>query len=96
VKIWTFSDLHLEISLWDLPTNRPECDVVVVAGDLITRAERGVAWLKARFPDTDVIYTLGNHERYAADFDLTVTKAREAAAGSRVHVLEHPWLTFEI
>lgn len=88
MKIWTFSDIHLEVSLWDLPMNRPECDVVVVAGDLITRAERGVAWLKSRFPDTDVIYTLGNHERYAADFDLAVTKAREAAAGSRVHVLE--------
>jgi Icc-related predicted phosphoesterase len=91
VIIWTLSDIHLENSHWDLPSERPNCDVVVVAGDLIPRAERGVAWLRDRFPDsrnTDVIYVLGNHERYRADFDVTVERAREAAIGSRVHVLE--------
>jgi hypothetical protein len=31
----------------------------VVAGDLITRDERGVRWLRDRFPDSDVAYVLG-------------------------------------
>jgi Icc-related predicted phosphoesterase len=88
VIIWTFSDIHLEMSLWDLPADRPHCDVVVVAGDLISRAERGVAWLAARFPETEVVYVLGNHEYYGGDLDLIAERARQAAAGSRIHVLE--------
>jgi hypothetical protein len=84
VIIWTFSDIHLEMSLWDLPADRPHCDVVVVAGDLISRAERGVAWLAARFPETEVVYVLGNHEYYGGDLDLIAERARQAAAGERV------------
>jgi predicted phosphodiesterase len=62
LRIWLLSDLHLEMSVWDIPADRPQFDVLVVAGDLITRAERGVRWLRDRFPDSHVIYVLGNHE----------------------------------
>jgi len=77
------------MSIWDIPANRPRFDVLVIAGDLITRAERGVKWLLARFPDSHVVFVLGNHERYGADYDITLQKAREAAAGSLVHVVEN-------
>src|SRR6185437_7645741 len=38
---------------WDLapPVERPRFDILVVAGDLIPRAERGVRWLLERVPD---------------------------------------------
>ena len=45
VLLWEVSDLHLELTRgWDLPSAgaRPKFDVMVVAGDLIPRMERGV------------------------------------------------------
>ena len=91
MRLWILSDLHLELTRgWDLPAAdaRPDFDVLVVAGDLITRMERGVEWLKARV-DRPVIYVAGNHEAYGQDVDRTIEKARIAAAGTNVHVLEN-------
>jgi predicted phosphodiesterase len=92
VRIWYLSDLHMELTRgWDLPAAgaRPDYDVLVVAGDLITRQERGVAWLLKRVTDRHVIYVGGNHEGYGTDIDRTLAKARLAAAGTNVHVLEN-------
>jgi hypothetical protein len=58
--VWHFSDLHLDVSpQWQLPPRRPTFDVVVVAGDLITRAERGVKWLLENVPNKQVVYCSG-------------------------------------
>jgi predicted phosphodiesterase len=82
---------------WDLPTPdaRPHYDVLVLAGDLITRMERGVAWLKARVADRPVVYVAGNHEFYGTDIDRTIEKARAAAAGSNVHILQNDSLILD-
>jgi predicted phosphodiesterase len=90
MRLWIMSDLHLELTRgWDLPAaaERPEFDVLVVAGDLITRMERGVRWLAERVSDHTVIYVAGNHECYGTDVDRTVEKAMEAARGTSVVVL---------
>lgn len=90
--LWVVSDLHLEATRgWDLPSveERPHFDVMVVAGDLITRMERGVKWLLQRVTDRPVIYVAGNHEFYGTDIDRTVEKARIAALGTNVHVLQN-------
>jgi predicted phosphodiesterase len=92
VRIWLLSDLHMESTRgWDLPPAgaRPDYDVLVVAGDLVTRMERGVQWLLERVTDRPVIYVGGNHEAYGVDIDITLAKAREAAAGTNVHILEN-------
>lgn len=92
LRIWVVSDLHVELTRgWDLPAGdaRPPFDVMVVAGDLIPRMERGVMWLLERVTDRPVIYVPGNHEFYGADIDRTVEKARAVAAGTNVHVLQH-------
>ena len=92
MKLWIGSDFHIEATRgWDLPdaSARPDFDVMVVAGDLITRMERGVRWLLARVPDRDVVYVAGNHESYGTDIDRTVEKARAAAAGTKIHVLQN-------
>ena len=92
VLLWILSDLHLELTRgWDLPSGdaRPRFHILVVAGDLITRMERGVAWLRERVPDLPVIYVPGNHEGYGCDVDRTVEKAKQAAEGSKVFVLEN-------
>jgi predicted phosphodiesterase len=95
VRLWILSDLHLELTRgWDLPAGdvRPQFDVLVVAGDLIPRMERGVRWLRERVPDRPVVYVPGNHEAYGTDIDRTVEKAMEAAEGSKVFVLQDRWI----
>jgi Icc-related predicted phosphoesterase len=92
VKLWIQSDLHMELTRgWDLPAagDRPNYDVLVIAGDLTTRMERGVAWLLERVTDRHVVYIAGNHEFYGCDIDRTVEKARALAAGTNVHVLQN-------
>ena len=82
VLLWILSDLHLELTRgWDLPSAgaRPRFDVLVVAGDLIPRMERGVRWLLERVPDRPVIYVAGNQKGYGVDVDRTVEKAKQAA-----------------
>jgi Icc-related predicted phosphoesterase len=99
LRLWILSDLHLELTRgWDLPLGdaRPAFDVLVVAGDLITRMERGVAWLQARIADRQqVVFVPGNHEFYGTDIDRTVEKARVAAAGSNIHVLQNDAITID-
>ncbi|GLR89741.1 metallophosphoesterase [Bradyrhizobium iriomotense] len=92
MRLWTMSDVHVELTRgWDLPSGeaRPHFDVLVVAGDLVPRAERGVRWLLERVPDRPVIYVMGNHEAYGVDVDRTHEKAKAAAAGTNVHALEN-------
>ncbi|MET3973021.1 metallophosphoesterase [Bradyrhizobium sp. S3.9.1] len=96
MRLWIMSDLHLESAPgWDLPPpdERPCFDVLVVAGDLVPGMERGVAWLAERVVDRPVIYVAGNHELYGRDIDRTVSKARQVAAGSNVHVLQNETVT---
>lgn len=96
MRLWIMNDLHLETTRgWDLPMGeaRPDFDVMIVAGDLVTRMERGVAWLLERVPDRQVIYVAGNHEPYGQDIDRDLEKARAAAAGTTVHVLQNDSIT---
>jgi predicted phosphodiesterase len=80
---------------WDLPppAERPQFNVMVVAGDLTTRMERGVHWLLERVPDKPVLYVAGNHEGYGADVDRTVEKAMKIAEGTKLFVLQNRRIT---
>lgn len=92
MRLWPMSDIHLELTKgWSFPPPeaRPDFDVLIVAGDLIPRAERGVRWLLEHVTDRPVIYVLGNHESYGADIKRTLEKAQAAAKGTHVHVLEN-------
>jgi predicted phosphodiesterase len=95
MRLWILSDLHVELTRgWDLPAEaaRPRFDVMIVAGDLIPRMDRGVRWLLERVPDRPVIYVEGNHEGYGCDVDRTVEKAKEAALGSKIFILQNDWI----
>jgi Icc-related predicted phosphoesterase len=92
LRLWIQSDLHMEQTRgWDLPAvgDRPHYGVLVIAGDLISRMERGVTWLLDRVTDHPVVYIAGNHESYGADLDRTVEKARALATGTNVHILQN-------
>jgi hypothetical protein len=78
VLLWILSDLHLELTRgWDLPSGdaRPRFHVMVIAGDLIPRMERGVKWLRRHVPDRPVIYIAGNHEGYSASSRTVIKNA---------------------
>lgn len=95
MRLWIVSDLHLELTRgWDLPAGaaRPRFDVLVVAGDLVPRMERGVKWLLERVPDKPVVYIAGNPEAYGVDVDRTVEKAKAAAIGTKIFVLQNDWI----
>lgn len=98
MKLWIMSDIHIELSRgWDLPhpAERPDFDVLVMAGDLMPAMERGVEWLAERVTDHPVIYVPGNHEFYGADIDRTVEKARAAAQGTNIRVLQNNVVSIE-
>jgi 3',5'-cyclic AMP phosphodiesterase CpdA len=91
MRIWVMSDLHLGSEPgWDVPPpdRWPPFDVLVAAGDLIPRQERGVRWLADRVTDRPVIFVAGNHESYGEDIDRDVVKARKAAIGTSVRVIQ--------
>jgi predicted phosphodiesterase len=84
LRIRVLSDLHLEAAPFDPPA--AHADVVVLAGD-IHNGPAGIEWAKARF-DASVLYVAGNHEPYDGEFHATQAALRDAAAGSRVQVLD--------
>ena len=90
MRIWPVSDLHEEFAKWAPPEAVPDHDVVVVAGDLITRMRRGPARLhEMGLDERPVVYVGGNHEFYGTSRDRELEKAREAAlAYPNIHILQ--------
>ena len=65
MRLWIFSDLHIESCEWTLPSSPPEHDVIIAAGDIHDPASDGVTWLHEQARGKPVIYVPGNHEWYA-------------------------------
>lgn len=99
MRLLIYSDLHREHEpafeaderLWGI------ADVIVLAGD-IDAGPRAVDWacaLSHLLQDKPVVMVAGNHEFYGGYFGGTLTKMREAARGSAVHVLEDEAVVIE-
>jgi predicted phosphodiesterase len=86
VKLHILSDLHLEFGDFDVPVT--DADVIVLAGD-IWQSSRGLHWARRRFPETEIVYVLGNHEFYGGEFYDVLSACRRAAADTRVHFMEN-------
>lgn len=92
MKIRVMSDLHLEGAALEPET--VDCDVVVLAGD-IDQVVRGSAarWARQSFPETPIIWVLGNHEYYRwnrpTGMDGCLARARELARAHDVLLLEN-------
>ena len=96
MRLWTLSDLHMESTRgWDLPSPalRPPFDVLVVAGDLVSRMDRGARWLLERVQDKKIVYVAGNHEGYGGDVDRTIEKAMAIADGTNLSILQNRSVT---
>ncbi len=86
MKLHILSDIHAEFEPFDPP--QTEADIVILAGD-IHLGKKGLDWAKNQFPDSPVLYVLGNHEHYGQALPKHVAKLQQLAAGSNVHILEN-------
>ena len=87
MRIHVLSDLHLESSRMPKYVP-PECDVVVLAGD-ISPGLPGVIWAKETFK-VPVIYVPGNHEYYVRrSLAAQIEAMRRHAEGSNVIILDN-------
>lgn len=91
MKIWVFSDLHLEYADLRQPLKIPDADVCVVAGDLCRAPANGVHWLAENVAHAmPCIYVAGNHEFYGGGIYEGLEDGRTAAARfDNIHFLEN-------
>jgi hypothetical protein len=88
MRLWIFSDLHLEAQPGiDLPI--PDADVAVVAGDVSKPMWKSVEWLADNIaPHMPVVFVPGNHEFYGGSVAGCIKRGMSAAAAvDGVHLL---------
>ncbi len=95
MRIHVLSDLHFEFAKMPRSYTPPECDVVILSGD-ISAGLPGVIWAKETFT-VPVIYVAGNHEFYikARTHADQILKMKEHAEGSTVHVMENETIVID-
>lgn len=91
MKIWVFSDLHLEYADLRQPLKIPDADVCVIAGDLCRAPANGVHWLAENIAHAmPCVYVAGNHEFYGGGIHEGLEDGRAAAARfDNIHFLEN-------
>lgn len=89
MKIWPISDLHLEFGVPFKHKPPEDVDVVVCAGDVLTKGIKpSVEWLRQNIGHTKpVVFTAGNHEFYGASVNESLNAAE--ALGPAVYFLEN-------
>ncbi|MBB3978622.1 Icc-related predicted phosphoesterase [Rhizobium azooxidifex] len=77
MKLWIMSDLHMEFGQ-PFVGQPPDADVLVCAGDLLTRGiVPSIEWLATNIPSSmPVVFTAGNHEYYGASVQESIREAR--------------------
>jgi Icc-related predicted phosphoesterase len=88
MRLWVFSDLHLNFASMKTPYEVPEADVCVVAGDVLVKGpDRSIQWLADNIGRyMPVVFVAGNHEYYHTSLERGLAAGR-AAAASNVHFL---------
>lgn len=84
MKIHVLSDLHLELSSWELP--EVEADVTVFAGDIHSHTH-ALSWIE-KFVRGPAIYIPGNHEFYGAELHGIRAELKRRTI-PQIHVLDN-------
>lgn len=89
-RLWILSDLHEEESVDGARAfERPDFDILVVAGDVFESDPRACVESVARIADgRPAVMTLGNHDLYGLPVDRAAIVARRIGTDLGVHVLE--------
>ena len=85
-RLHILSDLHNEFQPFEPVTT--DADVVILAGDIATKA-RAVQWAASAFGSLPVVLVAGNHDLWGSSIPRGYEKMREAARGTNVHVLQN-------
>ncbi|NLS07659.1 phosphatase [Rhizobium sp. P32RR-XVIII] len=91
MRIWIISDLHLEFG-WPFDELPPDkADVLICAGDVLTKGVvPSIKWLAKFAPDVPIVFVAGNHEFYNSCLHSDIPEARKAARDHpRLHFLEN-------
>jgi predicted phosphodiesterase len=88
-RLWVISDIHADVCEWKPPEPRPAHDVLIIAGDLREKLDRGVMdHLERLVGDAPLVYVPGNHDFYRSKTSKAKQVARErAAAVPGLHLL---------
>lgn len=86
MKLLILSDLHNEFEPF-VPVST-EADVVILAGDIGTKA-RSVKWAASAFGSLPVVMVAGNHDLWGSAIPRGYEKMQEAARGTNVHFLQN-------
>ncbi len=97
MKIWLFSDLHLEFAPMPKDFHIPEADLCVAAGDIDNKGGlKSLNWLNQTIaPHMEVIFVPGNHEFYNKSIMSSRRRMKELSATMpRVHLLDDSSIKF--
>lgn len=87
MKLYILSDLHLEFAAFYPPTI--DADLVILAGDIHVK-DKGLVWAAASFPNTPVLYVLGNHEYYGRAYPKHLHHLKlKAQQYTSIYILEN-------
>ncbi|UVC06793.1 metallophosphoesterase [Rhizobium sp. TH2] len=92
MRLWIFSDLHLEFGWLGLEFEVPEADVCIVAGDIdVGGSTRSIEFLVEQIPpEMPVVFVAGNHEVYRSFLtDGLEAGMLKAAHHPNIHFLEN-------
>lgn len=91
MKVWIFSDLHLEFAPLDPGFEVPEADVCLVAGDVCTGGPaKAIRILHDLVPaEMPVIFVAGNHDYYGAFLHEGFAEGCAAPMRSNFYFLEN-------
>lgn len=92
MKAWIISDLHLEFGKPFSGPTPSDADVLICAGDLLTRGlVPSIEWLAANIsPSIPAVFVAGNHEYYGASVQESIKAARSLRDRyPHIHFLEN-------
>lgn len=97
MKLWIFSDLHLEVAPLTEPLQIPNADVCVVAGDILDKGILpSIDWLAKNVGvHMPVVFVAGNHEFYKSSMIESLDAASRISTGCGVHFLENSCITIQ-
>lgn len=97
-KIWVLSDLHIDV-VQDLDlSDHPECDLIVLAGDLADGDFDVVPWLLETFSDDErskLTYIAGNHDAYHVGLDAIPDRLRRLHDSTGIVTLDRDVVEIE-
>ncbi|MBY3355152.1 metallophosphoesterase [Rhizobium laguerreae] len=91
MKIWAFSDLHLEFGVPFRHRPPADVDVIVCAGDVATKGVApSIEWMLSNFGrEIPIVFVAGNHEYYGASMQESIRNAENAQEYPNLHFLEN-------